>query len=64
MKKIINKAREEGIKDIIAQPEFSRKSSEVIAEAIGGEVLILNPLDPDYFNTLKMIAEGNVKAFE
>ncbi len=63
LEKIISEAKEEGVKVIIAQPEFSRKSAEVIADAIDGEVLLLNPLDPDYFNTLKSIAEGIERAF-
>ena len=64
LEKIIKEARSGGIKVIIAQPEFSRKSAEVIADAIGGKVLLLNPLDPDYFDTIKKIAEGIKEAFE
>lgn len=64
LERIISKAKSEKIKIIIAQPEFSKKSAEVIADAINGEVLLLNPLDSDYFNTLSKIAEGIISAFE
>ena len=64
LEKIITEAKSGGIKIIIAQPEFSKKSAEVIAEAIRGEVLLLNPLDPDYLSTIRKIAEGIKIAFE
>lgn len=61
---IITEAQEEGIKVIIAQPEFSKKSAEVIADAINGEIVVLNPLEGDYLSNLKVIASGIMKAFE
>jgi zinc transport system substrate-binding protein len=64
LEKIITEAIEEGIKVIIAQPEFSKKSAEVIADAIGGEIVILNPLEGDYLNNLKVIASGIMRALE
>ena len=53
---IIKKAQSDNVKIIFVQPEFSKKSAEVIANSIGGAVVILNPLDPDYMNNLKRIA--------
>ena len=64
LEKIISEAREEGIRIIIAQPEFSVKSAEVIADAIDGKVLMLNPLNPDYLETINSIAEGIKEVFE
>ena len=64
LERIIKEAKADGIKIIIAQPEFSKKSAEVIADAISGEVLLLNPLDPDYFSTLRKIGEGLKNAFD
>lgn len=52
------------MKVIFVQPEFSQKSAQVIAEAIDGAVVILNPLDPDYINNLKRIALEVEKAFK
>ena len=63
LENIITEAKEEGIKIIIAQPEFSRKSAEVIADAIGGKVLMLNPLNPDYLETIDSIASGIKEVF-
>jgi ABC-type Zn uptake system ZnuABC Zn-binding protein ZnuA len=47
---IINTARTIGAKAIFAEPQFSSKAAEVIAEESGAQVLFLNPLGqpPDY----------------
>ncbi len=54
---IINHAREDRVKIIFVQPEFSEKSAAVIADAIGGMVTELNVLSPDYINNLNKIAD-------
>jgi zinc transport system substrate-binding protein len=47
---VINTARAIGAKAIFAEPQFSSKAAEVIAEESGTQVLFLNPLGlpPDY----------------
>ena len=64
LEKIISEAKEEGIRIIIAQPEFSVKSANVIAEAIDGKVMMLNPLNPDYLETVNSIADGMIEVFK
>ncbi len=61
---IINHAREDRVKLIFVQPEFSKKSAAVIAEAIGGRVAELNVLSPDYINNLNKIADEVRRACE
>lgn len=60
---IIEEAQEEGVKLIVVQPEFSQKSAGIIANAIKGKVTTLNPLNPDYINNLKTMAEVIVNAY-
>ncbi len=55
---IISRAKKQGVKVIFVQPEFSQKSAKAIADAIGGAVVMLNTLDPDYINNLKNIARA------
>ncbi len=55
--KIVSEAIEDGVKIVFVQPEFPKESAESVADAIGGTVVELNPLDPDYINNLKHIAE-------
>jgi zinc transport system substrate-binding protein len=53
---LITKAKTEDIKVVFAEPEFSTQSAETIAREIGGEVLLLNPLSPDWLNNLRTVA--------
>jgi len=43
--KLINYAKKSNIKVIFVQPEFSKKSAEVIASSIKGKVVVLDPLE-------------------
>ena len=63
LEEIIEHAREENVRVIFVQPEFSKDSANAIAEAIGGTVVMLNPLNPDYLNNLRDIATDVKKAF-
>jgi zinc transport system substrate-binding protein len=47
---IVETARRIGARAIFAEPQFSSKAAEVIAEESGAQVLFLNPLGlaPDY----------------
>jgi len=54
---LIAEAEEEGIKVIFAQPEFSTRAAETIAGEIGGEVLLISPLAPDWLDNLRRVAD-------
>ena len=56
LKDLIHHARERGIKVVFVQPEFSTKSAEAIAKALGGKVVSANPLASDWASNLKEIA--------
>ena len=53
---LISKAREEGIQVVFAQPEFSTQAAETIAREIGGEVLLISPLAPDWLANMRAVA--------
>jgi zinc transport system substrate-binding protein len=57
---LIRRARRENIKIIFVSPQFDRKSAETIAEAIGGAVISIDPLEKDVFSNLEDIAK-NIK---
>ena len=61
---LIKEARKDGIKVIFVQPQFSEKSAETIANAIGGEILFADPLAEDWENNLIGVAEKFKSAFE
>jgi zinc transport system substrate-binding protein len=64
LEEIIEHAKDEGVRIIFAQPEFSKRSIEALANAIEGSVVVLNPLNPDYINSLKEIAVEIKKAYK
>lgn len=44
LNRLIEAARAEGVEVIFVQPQFSRRSAEVVARAVGGRVVVLDPL--------------------
>lgn len=54
---LIDVAKQQNIKVIFAQPEFSAKSAETIAKEINGEVLFISPLAENWSDNLLKISE-------
>ena len=54
---LIERAKQDGIKVIFAQPEFSTKSAETIAQAIGGEVILLDTLTPNWLENMRQVTD-------
>lgn len=59
---LIARARALGVKLIVVQPQFGRKNAESVAEAIGGAVIEVDPLDGDYLRSMERIAEAVKKS--
>ncbi len=57
LKKIIDEAREDNIKVIFVQAQFSTESAESVAQEIDGAVVQINPLAKNYFANLKTMTE-------
>ncbi len=53
---LINEAREKKITVIFAEPEFSTRSAEAIADEIGGKVVLVSPLERDYIANMQRVA--------
>lgn len=56
LKELIEYARENRIRVIFIQPQFSAKSAELVAKEIGGRVAVANPLAEDWMANLRKIA--------
>jgi len=56
VKDLIAQAKESGIRVIFVQPQFSAKEAEVIAQAISGRVVPLDPLAEDWLKNLRRVA--------
>lgn len=57
LQKLIAFARAEGIKEIFVQPEFSTRSARVIAQSIGGRLVVADPLAKDWAKNLLAVAQ-------
>lgn len=53
--RLIEQAKAQGITVIFVEPQFDPKSAGVIAEAIGGRVVFVDPLAEDYIGNLRLI---------
>jgi zinc transport system substrate-binding protein len=54
--RLIELAKEDEVKVIFVTPQFSKKSADALAQAIGGAVVPLNDLAPDYLKNLREMA--------
>ena len=54
---LISEAKDQDIRVIFVQKQFSKQSAEAVADAIGGKVVQIDPLSPDYLNNMRQIAQ-------
>ncbi|MFZ5571109.1 MAG: metal ABC transporter solute-binding protein, Zn/Mn family [Thermodesulfobacteriota bacterium] len=57
LRKLIEHAREKGVKVIFVQPQFSGKSAALVAREIGGQVAFADPLAEDWAANLRQVAD-------
>jgi zinc transport system substrate-binding protein len=58
---VIEAARREKVHVVFAAPQFSTKAAEVIAQEIGGEVVLIDPLARDWNANLRHVADTFAK---
>lgn len=58
MTELIDAARRENVGTLFVQPQFSQKTAATVAQAIGAEVVVIDPLAEDYLNNLVAIARN------
>jgi len=63
VQEIVSIARKEQIKIVFVQKQFSTHNAEVIANEINGNVVQIDPLDPDWAEGIKNIADQIVKSY-
>jgi zinc transport system substrate-binding protein len=61
---IIEVAIEENAQVIFAQPEFSTKTAEYIADEINGQVVLISPLAEDWLGNLQKVANSFAEALD
>jgi zinc transport system substrate-binding protein len=64
LKELIQHARENGVKVVFVQPQFSAKSAKLVAQEIGGQVAFADPLAEDWMANLREVAGKFQKALK
>jgi zinc transport system substrate-binding protein len=59
---LVDQARREGVKVIFVQPQVASKAAEQVAAAIGGRVVVIDPLAADYEASLRRAAREIAEA--
>jgi len=54
--RLIEQAKAQGVRVMFAEPQFPKKTANTLAESIGGAVVLIDDLAPDYLNNLKDVA--------
>lgn len=62
--RLIAQAKEQGIKVIFAEPQFNPQSARVIADEIGGRVILIDPLARDYLRNMRELADQLITAMQ
>lgn len=57
LQQLIELARQSGIRVLFVQPQFSTKSAQTIADAIGGRIVFADPLALDWRKNLLQVAQ-------
>lgn len=55
---ILNQARQEHIRKVFVQPQYSRKGANLFAKELGATVIVLDPYSEEYFDSMNKIAHA------
>lgn len=62
--RLIKEAKAAGIKTIVVQNQFNKRSAEKVAKAVGGNVVEINPLQEDLYKMLTDLGKAVKDGFE
>ncbi|MFM1891671.1 MAG: hypothetical protein RLZ44_748 [Pseudomonadota bacterium] len=54
---LIERARAQGLRRVLVQPQFSSRGATVVAAALQGQVVVADPLAPDLLANLRRVAQ-------
>ncbi|WP_440995143.1 metal ABC transporter solute-binding protein, Zn/Mn family [Arhodomonas sp. SL1] len=61
---LIGELREMGVRVVFVQDQFSQRSAQTVAEAIGGAVVGIDPLAEDYIDNMERVSRRMAEALE
>lgn len=62
MTQIIQTGRRLGVKVMLVEPQFSRRTATVVARAVGARLVTADPLAEDYVRNLSSLARSIAEA--
>ncbi|MGN0930130.1 MAG: metal ABC transporter solute-binding protein, Zn/Mn family [Thermoguttaceae bacterium] len=63
LEELVRDSREQKIAALIVQPEFNRASAQVVADALGAELVVHSPLQKDYFENIDELTAAILQSF-
>jgi zinc transport system substrate-binding protein len=64
LSRVIELAKQQDVKVIFVQQQFSQRDARTIAEQIGARVILVDPLAEDYINNLHKVTQQFVEALQ
>ncbi len=61
--RLVNQAREDGVRTIFVQPQESHRHAEIVADAIGAEVVEIDPMARNWDASLRRIGQALASSF-
>ncbi len=61
---LIEQAKQEKVRVIFVQPQFDRRQATQVASSIGGSVVAIDPMAPNYFDNMRSVAQQFAKAMK
>ena len=61
---LIDQAKHDNIKVVFVQPQFDKRQARQVAQAIGGSVIAVDPLDADYVDNLRRVGREFARALQ
>jgi zinc transport system substrate-binding protein len=61
---LIDQAKREKTQVVFVQPQFDKRSAVQVAQAIGGAVVAVDPLAPDYIDNLRRVGREFSQALQ
>ena len=61
---LIDQAKKEKIRVVFVQPQFDKRQARQVAQAIGGGVIAVDPLAPNYADNLRRVARQFAEALQ
>lgn len=63
LEELVRDSREQKIAAILVQPEFNRASAQVVANALGADLVVHSPLQKDYFKNIDELTAAILQSF-